>query len=54
MANGRLLIVEHAQPEVRALGAEIIEHGGEMGKLGAGRGLGHRNQPQTESIARAM
>ena len=51
MAHGRLLVVEHAQPEVRAFGAEIVENSRQMGELGAGRGLGHGNQPQTESIA---
>ena len=35
VANRRLLVVEHAQLEVRALGAQFVEHGGQMGKLGA-------------------
>ena len=45
MANGGRLVVEHAQPEVRAFGAEIVEHGGEVGELGAGCGLSHGMTP---------
>ena len=36
VADRGLLVVENAQLEVRALGAKFVEHGGEMGKLGAG------------------
>ena len=33
VADRGLLVVEHAQLEVGALGAEVVEHGGEIGKL---------------------
>ena len=46
VADRRLLVVEDAQLEVGALGAQFVERGGQMGKLGAGKlgawsGLGH-------------
>jgi len=41
VANRRLLVVEDAQFEVGSLGAQFVERGGQVGKLGAGRGLAH-------------
>ena len=38
VANRRLLVVEHAELEVRAFGAKLVENGGEVGKLGARSG----------------
>ena len=35
VANRRLLVVEHAELEVGALGAKVVEDLGQMGKLGA-------------------
>ena len=44
-ADGRLLVVEHAQLEVRALGLEFVELVGEVGeRVGAGCG-GHGSLP---------
>ena len=53
MADRGLLVVENAKLEVGALGAEVIEDLGQMGKLRASRCLGHRNAPQSKSIARS-
>ena len=39
-ADGSLLVVEHAQLEEGAALAEVVELGGEMGKLGAFGGCG--------------
>ena len=36
VADRRLLVVEDAQLEVGALGAQFVERGGQVGKLGAG------------------
>ena len=52
VADGGLLVVEHAQPEVRAFGAEIVEHGGEVGELGAGCGLRSWHDTSGQSVAR--
>ena len=52
VAHRGLLVVEDAELEVGALGAQFVEHGGQMGKLGARSGLCHGDSPQTESIAR--
>ena len=41
VAHRRLLVVEDAQLEVGSLGAQFVERCGQMGKLGAGRGLDH-------------
>ena len=41
VAHRRLLIVENAQFEVRSLRAQIVERGGQMGKLGASGSLSH-------------
>ena len=38
VADRRLLVVQHAQAEVRSLGFQFVESGGQMGKLGAGSG----------------
>ena len=34
VADRGLLVVEHAQPEVGAAGAQVVERGGEVGELG--------------------
>ena len=36
VADGGLGVVEDAQAEVGAAGAEVVEGGGEVGELGAG------------------
>ena len=41
MTDGGLLVIQNAEPEVRAFGAEFIEGGGQVGKLRAYGGLGH-------------
>jgi hypothetical protein len=41
VAHRRLLVIQYAQFEVGALGAQLVERGGQVGKLGAGRGLAH-------------
>jgi hypothetical protein len=51
VAHRRLLVVQNAQVEVRALGAQFVQRGGQVGKLGAGSGLGHGDSPQRKSIA---
>ena len=38
VADRRLLVVEHAQVEMRSLGAQFVQHGGQVGKLRAGGG----------------
>jgi hypothetical protein len=50
VANGRLLVVEDAQFEVGSLGAQFVERGGQVGKLGTGSGLVHRYAPQSTRI----
>ena len=50
VAHRRLLIVEDAQFEVGALGAQFVERGGQVGKLGAGSGVVHRYAPQSKRI----
>ena len=52
VAHRRLLIVEHAQIEVRALGAQLVEHGSQMCKLGAWRSFCHGECTYAESLAR--
>ena len=46
VADGGLLVVENAQLEMRALGAQFVHGGGQVGKLRAGSGLGHGGKPQ--------
>ena len=52
VANRRLLVVEHAEIEVRALGAQLVKNGGQVCKLGAGCGFCHGGAPTHKSIAR--
>ncbi len=45
VADRRLLVIEHAEIEVRTLSAQLVEHGSEMSELGAWRSFCHSNAP---------
>jgi hypothetical protein len=49
VAQRRLLVVEDAELEVRALGAKLVKNGREMGKLRTGNSLSHGNAPTQEA-----
>ena len=50
VAHRRLLVVQHAEPEIGALGAQVVQGLGQVGKLRAGGRLSHRDSPQAASI----
>ncbi len=50
VADRGLLVVEDAELEAGAFGAEFVENCGQMGQLGARRGLSHGYLPQRRSI----
>ena len=52
VAHRRLLIVQNAQLEVGPLGAQIVENGGQMGKLGTRSGLESWQCASQRSITR--
>ncbi len=43
VAHRRLLVIEDAQLEMRALGAQLIKNGRQVGKLGTHSSLCHGN-----------
>ncbi len=50
VANRGLLVVEDAELEVGAFGAEFVESRGQVGELGARSGLIHGDSPKGRSI----
>ena len=50
VAHRGLLIVENAELEIGALGAQFVEGWGQVGELGASSSLGHGYVPQRRSI----
>ena len=51
VADGRLLVVENAEAEMRAFGAQVVERGSQVGKLRTRSCLSHGDAPQSRRIA---
>jgi hypothetical protein len=52
VTDGGLLVIENAEPEVGALGAEFIKRSSQVSKLGTCGGLGHGGYLKHTRIAR--